>query len=184
HKLLLFSLTNWCCLLSAVSYIKYALTINPHIYVSCIKQFWNTVVVKQTNEVTRLQALVDKKKVVITKATIRDALRLDDAEGNDCLPNEEIFAALGMLVGVIEEQGDTEEQVQDDVDDAAAQGADTAVQGDDVHELSIPSPTLPTPPPQPSQDLPSHHKRNILHHNHLYHNRNLHLKLNHKLLIF
>nr|GEX80761.1 hypothetical protein [Tanacetum cinerariifolium] len=39
--------------------------------------------------------------------------------------------------------------------DAAAQGADTAVQGDDVHEPSIPSPTLPTPPPQQSQDLPS-----------------------------
>nr|GEV29677.1 hypothetical protein [Tanacetum cinerariifolium] len=61
----------------------------------------------------------------------------------------------GMLVGVIEEQGDAEEQVQDDVNDAAAQGADTAIQGDDVHEPSIPSPTPPTPPPQQLQDLPS-----------------------------
>nr|GEZ54506.1 uncharacterized mitochondrial protein AtMg00810-like [Tanacetum cinerariifolium] len=76
------------------SYIKYALTINPHIYVSCIKQFWNTVVVKQSNDVTRLQALVDKKKAVITEAIIRDALRLNDAEGVDCLPNEEFFADL------------------------------------------------------------------------------------------
>nr|GEW51952.1 hypothetical protein [Tanacetum cinerariifolium] len=79
------------------SYIKYALTINLHIYVSCIKQFWNTVVVKQTNDVTRLQALVDKKKVMITEATIRDALRLDNAEGVDCLPNEEIFAKLARM---------------------------------------------------------------------------------------
>nr|GFA08154.1 xylulose kinase-1 [Tanacetum cinerariifolium] len=79
------------------SYIKYALTINPHIYVSCIKQLWNTVVVKQSNDVTMLQALVDKKKVVITEATIRDALRLDDAEGVDCLPNEEIFAELARM---------------------------------------------------------------------------------------
>nr|GEV30748.1 hypothetical protein [Tanacetum cinerariifolium] len=78
-------------------YIKYALTINPHIYVSCIKQFWNTVVVKQTNDVTRLQALVDKQKVVITEETIRDTLRLDDAEGVDCLPNEEIFAELARM---------------------------------------------------------------------------------------
>nr|GEV19550.1 hypothetical protein [Tanacetum cinerariifolium] len=78
-------------------YIKYALTINPHIYVSCIKQFWNIVVVKQSNDVTRLQALVDKKKVVITEATIRDALRLGDAEGVDCLPNEEIFAELNRI---------------------------------------------------------------------------------------
>nr|GEV93076.1 xylulose kinase-1 [Tanacetum cinerariifolium] len=79
------------------SYIKYALTIYPHIYVSCIKQFWNTVVVKQTNDVTRLQALVDKKKVMITEATIRDALRLDDAEGVDCVPNGEIFAELARI---------------------------------------------------------------------------------------
>nr|GEW88045.1 hypothetical protein [Tanacetum cinerariifolium] len=42
----------------------------------------------------KLQALVDKKKVVVTKATIREALRLDDEEGVDCLPNEEIFAEL------------------------------------------------------------------------------------------
>nr|GEY46720.1 synaptobrevin, longin-like domain protein [Tanacetum cinerariifolium] len=45
-----------------------------------------------------------------------------------------------------------ESLVHDDIDDAAAQGADTAVEGDDVHEPSIPS---LTPPPQQSQDLPS-----------------------------
>nr|GEZ09554.1 ribonuclease H-like domain, reverse transcriptase, RNA-dependent DNA polymerase [Tanacetum cinerariifolium] len=197
------------------SYIKYALTVNPKIYVSCIKQLWNTVVVKQTNDVTRLQALVDRKKLMITEVTIRDVLRLDDAEGVDCLLNEEIFAELarmgyekpstkptfykaffsshsamasaviclstgrrfnlskyifkslvrnvdstskfymyprfiqllirnqlgkgfsgietplfeGMLVaGVIEEEGDAEEQVQDVADDAATQGDDTTPQ--------------------------------------------------------
>nr|GEZ24560.1 xylulose kinase-1 [Tanacetum cinerariifolium] len=72
------------------SSIKYALTVNPNIYVSCIKQFWTSVAVKKVNDVTRLQALVDKKKVVITKASIRDALHLDDAEGG-LLPNKEIF---------------------------------------------------------------------------------------------
>nr|GFA45200.1 hypothetical protein [Tanacetum cinerariifolium] len=76
------------------SSIKYALTVNPNIYVSCIKQFWTTVAVKKVNDVTMLQALVDKKKVVVTKAKIRDALRLDDAEGVECLLNEEIFAEL------------------------------------------------------------------------------------------
>nr|GEX90919.1 hypothetical protein [Tanacetum cinerariifolium] len=49
------------------------------------------------NDVSRLQALVDKKKVIMTKATIRDALRLDDAEGIDCLPNEEIFTELARM---------------------------------------------------------------------------------------
>nr|GEX90636.1 hypothetical protein [Tanacetum cinerariifolium] len=53
--------------------------------------------VKQSNDVTRLQALVDKKKVVVTEATNRDALHLDDAEGIDCLPNEEIFTALARM---------------------------------------------------------------------------------------
>nr|GEX26302.1 hypothetical protein [Tanacetum cinerariifolium] len=53
--------------------------------------------VKQVNDVTRLQALVDRKKVVITEATIRDALHLDDAEGVDCLPNEEIFTELARM---------------------------------------------------------------------------------------
>nr|GEU30263.1 putative ribonuclease H-like domain-containing protein [Tanacetum cinerariifolium] len=245
----------------------------------------------QTNDVTRLQALVDRKKVVILEAAIRDVLRLDDAEGVDCLPNEEIFAELarmgyekpstkltfykaffssqwkflihtllqsmsakhtfwnkfcsamasaviclstgrkfnfskyifkslvrnvditsrfymyprfiqlilrnqlgdlsthttkytsltltqkvfanmrrvekgfsrvetplfeGMLVvGVIEGEGNAEEQVQDVANDAAAQGANTAVIGDAVQQQSISSPTLPTPPSQQPQDLPS-----------------------------
>nr|GEY16717.1 putative ribonuclease H-like domain-containing protein [Tanacetum cinerariifolium] len=60
-------------------------------------QFWTTVAVKKVNDVTRLQALVDKKKVVVTEATIRDALRLDDAEGVECLPNEEIFVELARI---------------------------------------------------------------------------------------
>nr|GEY03382.1 hypothetical protein [Tanacetum cinerariifolium] len=79
------------------SYIQYAFTMNPHIYVSCIKQFWNTVTVKQSADVTRLQALVDKKKVMISEAVIRDVLRLDDAEGVDCLPNKEIFTGLARM---------------------------------------------------------------------------------------
>nr|GEY69317.1 hypothetical protein [Tanacetum cinerariifolium] len=79
------------------SYIQYALTVNPTIYVTCIKQFWNTVAIKQSNDVTRLKALVDRKKVIITEAAIRDALRLDDADGVDCLPNEEIFAELARM---------------------------------------------------------------------------------------
>nr|GEV34012.1 ribonuclease H-like domain-containing protein [Tanacetum cinerariifolium] len=77
--------------------IKYALTVNPNIYVSCIKQFWTTIAVKKVNDVTRLQALVDKKKVVVTKAMIRGALRLDDAKGVECLSNEEIFTELARM---------------------------------------------------------------------------------------
>nr|GEV63666.1 copia protein [Tanacetum cinerariifolium] len=53
--------------------------------------------VKNLNDVMRLQALVDKKKVMITKATIRDAFQLNDAENIDCLPNEEIFTELSRM---------------------------------------------------------------------------------------
>nr|GEY25313.1 hypothetical protein [Tanacetum cinerariifolium] len=80
-----------------VSSIKYALTVNLNIYVSCIKQFWTSISVKKVNDVTRSQALVNKKKVIITEAIIRDALRLNDAEGIDCLPNEEIFTKLSRM---------------------------------------------------------------------------------------
>nr|GEY14453.1 hypothetical protein [Tanacetum cinerariifolium] len=59
--------------------------------------FWNTITIKKVNDVTRLQALVYRKKVVITEAAIREVLRLDDAEGVDCLPNEKIFAELARM---------------------------------------------------------------------------------------
>nr|GFA29089.1 hypothetical protein [Tanacetum cinerariifolium] len=45
----------------------------------------------------KLQALVDRKKVVISEAVIRDVLCLVDAEGLDCLPNEEIFTGLARM---------------------------------------------------------------------------------------
>nr|GEV33607.1 hypothetical protein [Tanacetum cinerariifolium] len=79
------------------SVIKYALTANPTIYVSCIKQFWSSISIKKTNDVMRLQALIDRRKVIITEDIVRQALRLDDAESIDCLPNEEIFAKLARM---------------------------------------------------------------------------------------
>nr|GEX12871.1 hypothetical protein [Tanacetum cinerariifolium] len=53
--------------------------------------------VKHSADVTRLQAIVDRKKVMISEAVIREVLHLDDAEGVDCLPNEEIFAGLAQM---------------------------------------------------------------------------------------
>nr|GFB50364.1 hypothetical protein [Tanacetum cinerariifolium] len=51
----------------------------------------------RSDDVTRLQALVDKKKIVISEDVIREILQLDDAEGMVCLPNEEIFASLAQM---------------------------------------------------------------------------------------
>nr|GEY74766.1 retrovirus-related Pol polyprotein from transposon TNT 1-94 [Tanacetum cinerariifolium] len=82
---------------SAVWSDELVLLVNPNIYVSCIKQFWTTVAVKKVNDVIRLQALVNKKKVVVTEAIIRETLRLDDTEGVECLPNEKIFTELARM---------------------------------------------------------------------------------------
>nr|GEZ51748.1 hypothetical protein [Tanacetum cinerariifolium] len=158
-----------------VSSIKYALTVNPNIYVSVIKQFWSSVTVKKVNDVSRLQALVDRKKVIISEATIRGALRLADEDGIECLPNEEIFTELarmgkrvfwsrkplfeGMIVAQQVGEGATEVNVKDvSTGGVAAEGAASA--DDDevpaaVDKPYIPSPTLPTQPPPPLQDIPS-----------------------------
>ncbi|GKB16063.1 hypothetical protein Tco_0849986 [Tanacetum coccineum] len=74
--------------------IKYALTVNPTIYTSCIEQFWSTVKPKTVNGEVQLQALVDGKKIIITEASIRIDLQLDDEEGMDCFPNATIFEEL------------------------------------------------------------------------------------------
>nr|GEW23845.1 hypothetical protein [Tanacetum cinerariifolium] len=147
------------------SYIKYALTVNP----------WNTVAIKQDNDVTRLQALVDKKKMVVTEAAIRESMIAKRTSWNK-FSSVIVFAVMCLSIGKgflgvetplfdgmtieqeIEEGGDTEEHVQDVTNDDAAQGDDTAAYGEVPtvsQEPSIPSPTPPSPPPQPPQDLPS-----------------------------
>ncbi|GKD39373.1 hypothetical protein Tco_1259580, partial [Tanacetum coccineum] len=77
--------------------IRYALTINPIIYTSCINQFWATVNVKTVNGEVQLQALVDGKKIIITKSTVRRDLQLENVEGVDCLPNATIFEQLTLM---------------------------------------------------------------------------------------
>nr|GEZ81885.1 hypothetical protein [Tanacetum cinerariifolium] len=116
-----------------------------------------------------------KKKVIITEATIRDALRLDDAEGIECLPNEEIFIELarmwvgkgcsrvetplfdGMIVAHQVGAGAAEVNVKDVstagvAAEGAASAADDEVPATDI-KPSIPSPTPPTQLPPPSQDI-------------------------------
>nr|GEU88783.1 hypothetical protein [Tanacetum cinerariifolium] len=104
--------------------IKYALTVSPTIYPACIKQFWTTFKIKSVNDDVWLQALVDGKKVVITEASIRHDLKLNDAEGTSCLSNAVIFEELArmevvtplfgtMMVQVVKEVGDLPTAVQD-----------------------------------------------------------------------
>ncbi|GJT23699.1 putative ribonuclease H-like domain-containing protein [Tanacetum coccineum] len=50
--------------------------------------------VKLVNGEQQLQSLVDRKKIVVTKAFVRRDLQLDDEEGMDCFPNATIFEEL------------------------------------------------------------------------------------------
>ncbi|GJU18971.1 hypothetical protein Tco_1146937 [Tanacetum coccineum] len=77
--------------------IRYALTINPTIYTSCIQQFWSTAKVKTINKEAQLHALVDEKNIIITEASIRRDLQLVDENGIDFLPNSTIFEQLALM---------------------------------------------------------------------------------------
>ncbi|GJR26014.1 putative reverse transcriptase domain-containing protein [Tanacetum coccineum] len=60
----------------------------------CYCWFWTSTKAKTVNGERQIQALVDKKKVIITKTSIKSDLKLNDAEGTDCLPTATIFAEL------------------------------------------------------------------------------------------
>nr|GFA79971.1 hypothetical protein [Tanacetum cinerariifolium] len=144
------------------SYIHYALTVNPHIYISCIKQFWNTASVKHLDDVIRLQALVDRKKIVISEAVIFEILQLDDAKGVVFANMRRVrkgFSGVetplfeGMLAPrQLVEEGIAEEQVQaDDAVHAAVQEnvANDAIPSPPSHDIPSPSQEQFSPPQQP-----------------------------------
>nr|GEV18687.1 hypothetical protein [Tanacetum cinerariifolium] len=56
-----------------------------------------TTAIRNVNDDVRLQALIDGKKVIINKASIRHDLKLNDAEGTSCLSNAIIFEELARM---------------------------------------------------------------------------------------
>ncbi|GJS26044.1 hypothetical protein Tco_0486664 [Tanacetum coccineum] len=80
------------------SYIRYALTKNPTIYVSLIEKFWQTATVRRVdNEEQEITAKVDGKEFTITEASVRRHLQLADVDGISVLPTTEIFAQLSLM---------------------------------------------------------------------------------------
>nr|GEW54662.1 hypothetical protein [Tanacetum cinerariifolium] len=77
--------------------IIYGFTVNSTIYTSCIQQFWDSAKVKTINEDVQIRALIDRKKIIVTEASIRRDLQLQDAEGAACLPNDTIFKELARM---------------------------------------------------------------------------------------
>ncbi|GJT31112.1 hypothetical protein Tco_0911387 [Tanacetum coccineum] len=77
----------------SASPIKHALTKNPTIYTSHIEQFWRTTTLCTVEDgLQGIFATIDKKvKLLVTEASLRRHLKLEDSEGLSSLPNEEIF---------------------------------------------------------------------------------------------
>nr|GEV19912.1 hypothetical protein [Tanacetum cinerariifolium] len=79
------------------SHIRYALTINPTVYVSHIRQFWSTARIETMNEGTKILATVDGKPGTISESSIRRNLKLNDKEGISSLPDTELFENLALM---------------------------------------------------------------------------------------
>nr|GEY98282.1 hypothetical protein [Tanacetum cinerariifolium] len=79
------------------SHIRYALTINPTVYVSHIPQFWSIARIETTNEETIILATVDGKPRTISKSSLRRHLKLNDAKGISSLPDTELFENLSLM---------------------------------------------------------------------------------------
>nr|GEW21780.1 putative ribonuclease H-like domain-containing protein [Tanacetum cinerariifolium] len=138
--------------------IQYILMVNPTIYVSCIKQFWASVSIKKSNEAVKLQALIDRKKVIIIEDTIRQNLRLNDADDDLSFHNtkytspaltQKVFANMRRIckgfLGVETPLFDAmlvQQQVQDD--------AKVQEDEDDNEVSTAPTPPLPTLATTPS----------------------------------
>ncbi|GJT76000.1 putative ribonuclease H-like domain-containing protein [Tanacetum coccineum] len=65
------------------SSIRYALTVNPTVYLSYIEQFWSTAKIKIVNNETQIRAKVDGKTIVITESSVRRDLHFNDEDGGD-----------------------------------------------------------------------------------------------------
>ncbi|GJS42542.1 hypothetical protein Tco_0567585 [Tanacetum coccineum] len=80
------------------THIRYALEHNPTIYVSVIKQFWQTVtVITLDNGEQELKATIDTYEYTISKSSVRNKLKLADENGITEFTNAEIFKGMANL---------------------------------------------------------------------------------------
>ncbi|GJV17400.1 hypothetical protein Tco_1362723 [Tanacetum coccineum] len=80
------------------SYINYALTKKPEIYISFIKQFWRTAEAStDTDGEVTITTIIDGQSKTITEASLRRHLKLEDHDGITSIPISEIFEQLALM---------------------------------------------------------------------------------------
>nr|GEW33536.1 retrovirus-related Pol polyprotein from transposon TNT 1-94 [Tanacetum cinerariifolium] len=80
------------------THIKYALTKNPVIYVSLIREFWEAAFSSSSeNEEIDITATIDGRVKSVTEASIRRHLNLEDSKGINNLPNTTTFEQLALI---------------------------------------------------------------------------------------
>ncbi|GJU66436.1 hypothetical protein Tco_1252695 [Tanacetum coccineum] len=80
------------------SHIRYALTHNPTIHDSLVKQFWQTATASTLADGTlKLRATIDTFEYTITEAYVQSKLQLTDASGISMLPNTKNFEGMGNM---------------------------------------------------------------------------------------
>ncbi|GJS34462.1 hypothetical protein Tco_0532844 [Tanacetum coccineum] len=100
HHVRSFDLVQSCVMSlgGSVTTCRYALTANPTIYDSLVKQFWQSAVASTREDGSlEISATVDTKRYIISEASIRDSLQLDDATGISMLPNDDLFQGMGQI---------------------------------------------------------------------------------------
>nr|GEU96566.1 putative reverse transcriptase domain-containing protein [Tanacetum cinerariifolium] len=83
------------------SHIRYALTENPTIYVFLIQQFWQTTTTSTLdNGEMEIIATIDGKVKVVTEASVRRHLKLEDSDGISTLPTTKIFKQPALMSNI------------------------------------------------------------------------------------
>ncbi|GJR12532.1 hypothetical protein Tco_0795184 [Tanacetum coccineum] len=120
------------------SHIRYALTHNPTIHDSLVKQFWQTATASTLADGTlELRATIDTLEYTITEASVRSKLQLADASGISMLPNTKIFEGIGNMGYP--------------TDGPADQAEDQPSSSEPLPSTSHPTPVAePTPVPEPT----------------------------------
>nr|GFC00469.1 hypothetical protein [Tanacetum cinerariifolium] len=126
------------------SYIQHAFTINPHVYISCIKQFWNTAVVKHS---ARMGYEKPSTKLTFYKAFFSSQWKflihslLHSLSAKQTSWNEFSSAMASALICLSTEQ--------------VAAAAGTSHIADDVAQPTSPLPPSPVIPSTPPHQSPS-----------------------------